>query len=99
MPSRLDYISRKFGRKTTLKAIKYPEIEPSTDDIYIITTVGDRLDLLAYDFYHNTDLWWIITSANPDIIRRDGFVLKPGLEIRIPSDYYGVLKLFEDLNK
>jgi len=45
------------------------------------------------------DLWWIITTANPDVIRRDSFSLKPGIEIRIPNNIQGVIEAFEALNK
>ena len=31
-------------------------------------------------------------------IRRDNFALKPGIEIRIPSDLRGILSSFEKLN-
>ena len=81
-----------------LKPIKYPEIPLSIDDIYIKTILGDRLDLLADQFYGDTRLWWVISSANVNVVRRDSFNLKPGLEIRIPSDVQSILSKFEGLN-
>jgi hypothetical protein len=45
------------------------------------------------------DLWWIITTANPDVIRRDSFNLNPGMEIRIPNNIQGIVEAFEALNK
>ena len=42
----------------------YPEIQPTNSDYYLITTIEDRLDLLALDFYQDASLWWIIASAN-----------------------------------
>jgi len=38
----------------------YPTIQPTDTDYYVITTIEDRLDLLAYDFYQDSSLWWII---------------------------------------
>ena len=67
--------------------------------MYIITTVGDRLDSLAHQFYKDVDLWWIISTSNPDIVRRDSFNLKPGIEIRIPQDIETILEDFEEINK
>ena len=100
MPSRLNYISKKRSdNKRYFKNLKYPEIPLSINDTYITTTVGDRLDTLANEFLNNVDLWWIITTANPDVIRRDSFNLKPGIEIRIPYDTQGVIEAFEALNK
>ena len=100
MPSRLNYISKKrANNKRYYLNLKYPEIPLSINDLYIITTSGDRLDTLANEFLGNIDLWWIITTANPDVIRRDSFNLKPGIEIRIPNNVQGILEAFESLNK
>jgi len=100
MPSRLNYIAeRRSDNKRYYKNLKYPEIPLSVNDLYITTTVGDRLDLLADEFLNNVDLWWIITTANPDIIRRDSFNLRPGMEIRIPDNVQGIIEEFEALNK
>ena len=79
--------------------IKYPEIPLSINDMYVITTIGDRLDQLAHRFYRDTRLWWVIPAANMDKIRRDSFHLDPGIEIRIPMDVTNIIKLFESLNK
>lgn len=100
MPSRLNYISkRRNNNKRVYKNIKYPEIPLSVNDLYITTTSGDRLDALANQFYQDVDLWWVITTANPDVVRRDSFNLKPGIEIRIPSNVQNVIESFEALNK
>ena len=100
MPSRLNYIPKRIsGNKRYFKNIKYPEIPLSVNDLYITTTSGDRLDTLANQFLNDVDLWWIITTANPDIIRRDSFNLKPGMEIRIPNNIQGIIEAFEELNK
>ena len=77
----------------------YPEIPPNINDIYLLTEVGDRLDVLANTYYKDNSLWWIIARANPDKIRRDGLLLKPGLQIRIPSDVENILTQFANLNK
>ena len=95
MPSRISFLT---GDKT-YKNLKYPEIPLSINDLYIKTTSGDRLDLLANQFYRNPDYWWIIATANTDIVRRDSLNLKPGLEIRIPSDYNSIIQSFEILNR
>jgi len=100
---RLNFIKQVKGtnNKRTFKYIKYPKIPLSINDIYATTLVGDRLDLIANQFYKDVDLWWVITTANPSVIRRDSFNLKPGLQIRIPSPnrITGILRSFEQLNK
>ena len=92
-------ILRTPDKKRYYKALKYPNIPLSIKDIYVITTSGDRLDLLANQFYKDTRLWWIIANANPEIVRRDSFNLKPGLEVRIPTNTTKILNDFEQLNK
>ena len=100
MPGRLRKIkTRVLDRKRYYTTIKYPEIPLSVDDFYVITTIGDRLDNLANQFYEDVNLWWVITSANPDVIKRDSFMLEPGIEIRIPADLQTILENFDELNK
>jgi len=100
MPGRVRKIkTRVLDRKRYYTTIKYPEIPLSVDDFYVITTIGDRLDNLANQFYEDVNLWWVITSANPDVIKRDSFMLEPGIEIRIPADLQTILENFDELNK
>ena len=96
MSSRLTYtqiLKTKEGKRY-YKPLKYPSIPSSLNDIYIITTIEDRLDTLAYRYYKDTELWWIIASANPQNIRRDSYSLKPNLEIRIPTKISPIKKLY-----
>jgi hypothetical protein len=85
--------------KRYYRPLKYPDIPLSQNDLYVTTTIGDRLDLLANQFYNDVRLWWVISSANPNKIRRDSFNLKPGIEIRIPSNPSAIVKVFENMNK
>ena len=87
------------NRKRHYRSIKYPKISLSINDIYVITVIGDRLDKLAHQFYQDVRLWWVIATANKDIIRRDSYALKPGLEIRIPVNIERILEDFETINK
>jgi|TARA_R100000149_G_C5874749_1_gene138504 nucleoid-associated protein YgaU len=101
MPIRTSYGQTKLDsdKKRYYKALKYPEIPLSINDIYITTTSGDRLDLLANQFYKDVDLWWIIATANPNVVRRDSFNLKGGLELRIPADKDEIIQNFSELNE
>jgi len=64
--------------------ILYPLITPRNSDIYVITTVGDRLDILANQYYKDATMWWIIASANN--LRKDSMFITPGTQLRIPID-------------
>ena len=74
-----------------------PTIPLSYSDIYVITTIGDRLDLLAWKYYANAEFWWMIAAANPTL-RKDSLYLEPGIQLRIPQDYNEVLMLYKDQN-
>jgi len=61
-----------------------PNIEVSPTDLYIFSREGDRLDALAFTFYGDTSLWWIIANANN--LGKGSLIVPPGLQIRIPRN-------------
>jgi len=76
----------------------YPNIPLSESDVYIITTVGDRLDYLAYTYYNDSEMWWVIAAANNNAT--NGFLFPvPGTQLRIPTDLGMVLNLFNKFNQ
>lgn len=77
----------------------YPLIEETLDDIYVETEYGDRVDILAHQFYKDASLWWIITTANPNKLKRDSFMCPPGLQIRIPLDPSPIISNYERINR
>jgi len=84
------------GKRYIQNAI-YPDIPESVEDIYVITTVGDRYDTLAQQFYRDSSLWWIIASANPSN-KSDSLVPTPGLQLRIPGNHTSILRDYEIIN-
>ena len=70
----------------------YPDIPLTNEDSYVITVLGDRLDLLALDFYGDTSYWWVIASANA--LSGDSLYLEPGSQVRIPADLSLVLNQY-----
>jgi hypothetical protein len=64
----------------------------SDSDIYVATELGDRLDTLAYYFYKDSTLWWIIASANN--IHTAVFGLREGTILRIPINYIQIENQF-----
>lgn len=74
------------------KSKLYPKIPKSDQDIYIVTQTGDRLDTLAYQFYEDSSLWWIIASANN--VHDAPFALPDGTELRIPMNYVSIMNNF-----
>ena len=80
------------------KAKFYPNIPLSESDVYVITTVGDRLDNLAFSYYNDATLWWVIAMANNNATK-GALYPEPGTQLRIPTDLNTVLKLYEQFNK
>ena len=74
----------------------YPDIPDSEEDIYVISTGGDRFDTLALQFYGDSSLWWAISSANTSV--RDSIVVEPGVQLRIPLSKSRVLDLYRTAN-
>lgn len=74
----------------------YPTIQPTNQDYYVITTVNDRLDLIALDFYQDSSLWWIIASANA--LPGDSIYPPIGIQLRIPTDIQSILNNYTLVN-
>lgn len=75
----------------------YPDIPVTEDDMYVITADQDRYDLLALRFYRDSSLWWVIACANN--YKKDGLLVDPGVQLRIPANGVQVKALFEEINK
>jgi len=83
--------------KEYYSSTKYPDIPLSLQDTYVITTVGDRFDILAQQYYNNSSLWWVISIANPQLTQ-NSYYIPEGTQLRIPSNLSGILSEFENLN-
>jgi len=83
------------GKRVT-RSVLYPPIPRHAQDIYIITTVGDRMDMLAKTYYGQVNLWWIIAEANA--IGKGTLDIPIGTQLRIPKDLYNIQQDFENLN-
>ena len=58
------------------------------NDIYLISQDGDRLDMLAQQYYGNTDLWWYIGRVN----HINTLNIPAGTSLRIPAKVSSVIK-------
>ena len=70
----------------------YPNIETKEDDTYIISKTTDRLDLIAYDFYGDSTLWWVIAMVNN--LPGDSIFPPEGAYLRIPSNLSELITKF-----
>ena len=75
----------------------YSIVPESTDDYYVISTIGDRFDVLAQEYYNDSKLWYILAAANPTV-RRDTLFIEPGIQIRIPLPLSKVVRKLNSEN-
>lgn len=74
----------------------YPDIPLQNNDYYVITTIEDRFDLLAYSFYQDSSLWWVIPSANA--LPGDSMYPPVGIQLRIPANIQSILANYKIVN-
>ena len=99
MPNRYQYTKAiKQGATGSMYYINsiYPDIQPQDNDYYVITTIEDRLDLLAYNFYQDSSLWWVIASANA--LPGDSIYPPIGIQLRIPINIDSILANYKKVN-
>ena len=77
---------------------RYPEIPRSEEDIYVYTTIGDRFDSLAQQYYGDSSLWYIISSSNPNL-KQNSYFPPIGIQIRIPNNIPGIINTNATLNE
>lgn len=71
-----------------LDFLNYRSIEADQDDVLMtITPVYEyRPDLLAFDLYNNSQLWWVFAARNPNLLGPDPyFNMVAGIQIYIPQ--------------
>ena len=75
----------------------YPLVPIQDGDEFIYPYDGEKLEGLAYKYYQDTSLWWIIAGGNN--IRNGSFALDPSEKIRIPRNIQPILEDFRRLNE
>ena len=70
-----------------LDVANLPNIPNSADDVqYRIDIIYQhRPDLLAYDLYGDSNLWWVFSLRNPNVLQDPIYDFLPGATIYIPK--------------
>lgn len=70
-----------------LDLLEYRDIpKDSTDVVYDISPVYTfRPDLLAFDLYGTSKLWWVFSVRNPDTLKDPVFDFVAGTRIYLPK--------------
>ena len=87
----------RFDGKRVYITTQYPQINASPNDTIVISNEGDYLDTLAYKYYGDPTLWWVIALANN--LGKARMSVTPGLQLKIPADINEILVQFHNLNK
>ena len=80
-----------------LRPVFYPNVEESSEDIYVIATDGDRYDKLSMNFYGSPEYWWVIAVAN-QLSVSDSLFIAPGTQLRIPENPEDYTRQYQDFN-
>ena len=79
-----------------LKPTLYPNIEEKDSDIIHNVRAGERMDVLAHQYYEDVGLWWVISRANR--LDPSDIGLKASSKLRIPIEIADVLRKFRSIN-
>ena len=66
--------------------VVYEPIPEKNTDFFVMTTDGDRLDLLANEYYDDPNMWWFIAHVN----NLKTMNCEVGTYLRIPIDLSGI---------
>ena len=92
--SRLHYANlTQIGNIVFFEEPAYPNIPRQSDDITYEVADNDRIDTIAYRFYGDPILWWVIAIANGlELLPTD---ISVGQTLRIPAPRYVRNQLFK----
>jgi hypothetical protein len=85
----------KKGQRVLISTL-YPTISLSDSDRFIYPKDGERLDGVAFRFYNDASLWWVLAQANG--LGKGRTILNPNFEIRIPGNIEKILSDYNKLN-
>jgi nucleoid-associated protein YgaU len=93
---RIDY-DGKETKVRRLSTVMYPDFYTG-NDTRIISQDGDRLDILAKEFYNDETLWYVIARANN--LGKGSMHIPPGEIIIIPYETaMGISEMMTEFNR
>lgn len=72
----------RLTNKRRFSSTFYPVIPHKDSDVYIYSKRSDKLDILAYKYYGDQTLWWVIGRTNN--LGKGTLEVPPGRRLRIP---------------
>ncbi len=90
-------VTKRWDGKRVYKTTTYPIIEAQASDAIIISSETDYLDTLAYTYYGDPTLWWVIALANN--LGKGRMSVPSGLQLRVPANINAIIAQFNNLNQ
>lgn len=86
-PATSPYYTTQVFNKKFLDVMSNRAINSDVNDVYwtITPTYNLRPDLLAYDLYSDSRLWWVFAQRNPNTLNDPLFDFVSGIKIYIPQ--------------
>jgi hypothetical protein len=96
--NRYDYTTttKRWDGKPVYNTIIYPSIPLSESDMYVTVSNEEYLDSIAYKYYNDTSLWWIIAIANN--LGTGKLSVEIDSQLRIPTNITKILQDFRLAN-
>ena len=80
------YLTRIYNRQYLDVMVNRPiPIDPLDQYWEITQTYNLRPDLLAYDLYNDSKLWWVFAQRNPNTLKDPLFDFVAGTQIYLPN--------------
>lgn len=89
-------VFNRYDGRRVFRTTRYPKIPESIYDVYIVPNETDYLDSLAYRFYKDSTLWWVIAQANGI---KATLKAPTGVQIRIPQNIEQIIANFRKENE
>ena len=89
-------IKKRWDGKRYFGTRLYPIIPVDPTDIYVVTNETDTLDNLAFKYYKNPSLWWVLAQANN--IGKGKLSVPAGIQLRVPINLSTILNNYKSLN-
>lgn len=89
-------VTNRYDGKRIYTTTYYPTIAEASTDIIIISGESDYLDTLAYNYYKDSSLYWIIAIANN--LGNGRLSIPPGTSLRIPTNIQDIINQFNRIN-
>lgn len=89
-------VQTRWDGKRVYVTANYPIIPVQDTDVQVVSNTEDTLDSLAYKYYGDPTLYWIIARANN--LGKGRMSVPGGLTLRIPININEIIHEFNRLN-